>query len=401
MVRFKNLNYDWFLKEAQDKRIICYGAGGTLRDFLRNNRAKFNVIKRVDFILDSNADKSGLKVNTGQKELSLLTPVELIASGVDIKKYIIILCVANKSVTSVLEILDKLPEFDEITVVYGIAALFYSREVYPLPLSQRVVLPKINGKYEIPKIIHYCWFGHNPLGEIERKCIESWKRLCPTYEIKLWSEDNYDISNKPLYVRQAYESGKYAFVSDYARLDIVNQYGGVYLDTDVLLLRSLDKFLLYKAFYVFMPYNDLSTGLGFGSIANNIDLQTQLEWYENTQFQIEEEISMPPCPVDYCTDYYNQKGLLLTNVVQQIEDTLFLTSDYMCSLMPVLCENGLYHLPLYALTANSHAVHCCASTWMESDMHSTFYKVQMYYKDINTRILADWKREYLGVCDNE
>jgi len=394
MVRLKNLNYDGFLKESEGKRFICYGAGGTLRDFLRGNRAKYNIINRIDYVLDSDTDKSGQKINTGQNELTLLTPEELISTGIDVKDYVIILCVADKSVVAVLDSLDKYSEFNDVTVAYGMTTLLFSREVYPLPLSKSIPLPKTSTENEIPKTIHYCWFGNNDPGEIEKGCIESWRKYCPEYEIKLWNESNYDISKAPLYVQQAYELKEYAFVSDYARLEVVNEYGGIYLDTDVLLLRSLDKFLKYKAFYVFMPYNDISTGLGFGSAANNVDLLIQMEWYSNTQFKIHEEAEMPSVPVDYCTDYYNQKGLNITNEVQIIDDTIFLTSDYMCSLMPVLCENGLYHLPLYALTANSHAVHYCASTWMGSDMLDTVRKAQTYYEDINARLLNDWKREY-------
>lgn len=99
----------------------------------------------------------------------------------------------------------------------------------------------------IPKKIHYCWFGRNPLPELARRCIESWKKYCPDYEIIEWNEDNYDINKIP-YVKEAYQAKKWAFVTDYVRLDVVNKFGGIYLDTDVELLKSLDSLLKYKAF---------------------------------------------------------------------------------------------------------------------------------------------------------
>lgn len=102
----------------------------------------------------------------------------------------------------------------------------------------------------IPRKIHYCWFGHGEMSELEKKCIESWKRLCPNYEIIRWDEDNFDV-NSIQYTQQAYNCKKFAFVSDYARLDIIYRYGGIYLDTDVELLKPLDSLLQEQAFMGF------------------------------------------------------------------------------------------------------------------------------------------------------
>ena len=81
----------------------------------------------------------------------------------------------------------------------------------------------------IEKVISYCWFGHNPLPEKVKICISSWKRMCPDYKIIEWNESNYDINKHP-YMRDAYKNKKWAFVSDYARLDIIYEHGGIYLD---------------------------------------------------------------------------------------------------------------------------------------------------------------------------
>ena len=91
----------------------------------------------------------------------------------------------------------------------------------------------------IPKIIHYCWFGRSPLPELAKKCIASWRKYFPDYEIKEWNEDNFDV-NSILYTSQAYQAKKYAFVSDYARFWILYMYGGLYFDTDVEVIRPMD-----------------------------------------------------------------------------------------------------------------------------------------------------------------
>ena len=91
----------------------------------------------------------------------------------------------------------------------------------------------------IPKIIHYCWFGRGPLPELAQKCIASWKKYLPDYEIKEWNEDNFDVNIIP-YTAEAYKAKKYAFVSDYARFWILYKFGGIYFDTDVEVIRPID-----------------------------------------------------------------------------------------------------------------------------------------------------------------
>jgi len=113
----------------------------------------------------------------------------------------------------------------------------------------------------IPKIIHYCWFGRNPKPALAEKCIKSWKRFCPDYEIVEWNEDNFDVSAAPKYVREAYEVGRWAFVTDYVRLKALTEQGGIYMDTDVEVLKPLDPFLDHEAFAGFENEARVQTGL--------------------------------------------------------------------------------------------------------------------------------------------
>ena len=112
----------------------------------------------------------------------------------------------------------------------------------------------------IPKIIHYCWFGRNPLPPLAIKCIESWKKFLPEYEIIEWNEDNFNL-DKWVYTKQAYEMKKYAFVSDVCRLYAIKEFGGIYMDTDVEILNPLDKFLHHNAFSGFESNYAIPTGL--------------------------------------------------------------------------------------------------------------------------------------------
>lgn len=100
----------------------------------------------------------------------------------------------------------------------------------------------------IPKKIHYCWFGGKPLSDEMKRFIESWKKYCPDYEIIRWDESNYNIKESILFVQQAYACKKFAFVSDYVRLDVMYHEGGIYMDTDIELVKSLDGYLNHRFF---------------------------------------------------------------------------------------------------------------------------------------------------------
>ena len=114
---------------------------------------------------------------------------------------------------------------------------------------------------KIPKIIHYCWFGGNPLPELAQKCIASWKKYCPDYEIREWNESNFDVNTAPLYVRQAYSKKKWAFVTDYVRLWAMTKYGGIYMDTDVEVTRPLDSILEHEAVSGYEDPTRIPTGI--------------------------------------------------------------------------------------------------------------------------------------------
>ncbi len=143
---------------------------------------------------------------------------------------------------------------------------------------------------KVPKTIHYCWFGKGEKPDLFYKCYDSWKKFCPDYEIIEWNEDNFDI-NFCNYTKQAYEKKKYAFVSDVARVWIVYNYGGVYLDTDVELVSDISPLLQYSAWFASEGARSIATGLGFGAKKNNYITKAILDDYLKRDF-----IDLSPCP---------------------------------------------------------------------------------------------------------
>lgn len=179
----------------------------------------------------------------------------------------------------------------------------------------------------IPKVIHYCWFGGNPLPEKDKKCIESWKKYCPDYEIKEWNESNYDI-NKNKYMSDAYKEKKWGFVPDYARFDIIYNEGGFYLDTDVELVKSLDELRENKAYMGFECGMWINGGIGFGAEAKNPTLRDLRDMYEKISFYKEDgTINLKPSPY-YITEHLEEKGLKRKNEIQMIEQMKIYPIEY-------------------------------------------------------------------------
>ena len=140
---------------------------------------------------------------------------------------------------------------------------------------------------KIPHIIHYCWFGRNPKSELVLNCIESWKKYLPGYEIREWNEDNYDVTQVN-FVKEAYENQKWAFVSDYVRFDVLYQFGGIYFDTDVELLKPIPEEILAKrAFTGFESTKLISPGLVMGSIKGLNLISEILEEYQKSSFLVD------------------------------------------------------------------------------------------------------------------
>lgn len=190
----------------------------------------------------------------------------------------------------------------------------------------------------IPKIIHYCWFGRNPKPVLAEKCMKSWRKYCPDYQIIEWNEENYDISDCPLYVRQAYEARKWAFVTDYVRLDIVYRHGGIYLDTDVELRKSLDTLLTYPGYFGFEDGVHVSTGLGFGAGKGLLLLKELMDDYAEIPFVREDGLfDTMTCPVRN-TQILLQHGLVQDDSEQFLDDgVLVLPSRYLC---PISYSDG-------------------------------------------------------------
>ena len=206
----------------------------------------------------------------------------------------------------------------------------------------------------IPKKIHYCWFGRNPKPKLAEKCIASWKKYCPGYEIIEWNEDNFNLDYNG-YTRYCYDNRKWAFLSDFVRLVVVAEQGGLYFDTDVELLKSPEQLLEYEAFYGFENNSHIATGLGFGAESGHPTIQAVLAQYDTLTVHEDGSYCVIGCPV-LNTAALVPLGLRLDGTRQNVAGAEILPADWF----------NPYDDPTGKLnkTKNTVSVHWYSKSWM-------------------------------------
>lgn len=242
----------------------------------------------------------------------------------------------------------------------------------------------------IPKIIHYCWFGGNPLPELAQRCIASWKRYCPDFEIIEWNESNFDI-NCCDYVCEAYEAKKWAFVSDVARLYALVNFGGIYMDTDVEVLRPLDDLLQYEAVSGFESKERIQTGLMACREGQPLFVEL-LHEYDDAHFVKEDGTYDTTTNVTRITNTCLKYGLRLDNSMQTVNGFTLLPYDYLC---PKNVETKIV-----TLTENSMVIHHFDGSWL-SDVDRLAAALQTRFVRFFPKKIAGFIAKFLAItkCD--
>lgn len=269
--------------KKEKKSLICYGAG-MLPHYIEPLLAQCGLLERISVFVDGNREKEGKTVSFQDRRVKIAVPGYL--KTLDAERHAILITAERYE-----EILEGLREYVDLE----------QWKCYAYPLlnlsffnSRRAEWVGNGNEICIPKVIHYIWFGEgnkrNNLyaeepskRELRSRCMESWKKYCPDYEIREWNENNYDI-HKNRYIEQAYERKKWAYVSDYARLDILHQCGGIYLDTDVELLRRPDELLRTEAFLCFGEWPAPNSGAGMGCVKGHPIMKEIMETREHIDF---------------------------------------------------------------------------------------------------------------------
>lgn len=217
----------------------------------------------------------------------------------------------------------------------------------------------------IPKIIHYCWFGGNPLPQSAEKCIASWRKFFPDYEIKEWNEQNFDVNIIP-YTAEAYRARKYAYVSDYARFWVLYRYGGLYFDVDVEVIKPMDDIIARGPFMGCESSSvegaapselGVAPGLGLGVTPGLGLVKELLDIYEQMGFESENQnraAGIYKTVVFYTTDLLVSHGLKNTSAIQQVDGVYIYPKEFF---------NPLEHINQLHITENTRSIHWYDGTW--------------------------------------
>lgn len=211
----------------------------------------------------------------------------------------------------------------------------------------------------IPKVIHYCWFGGAPKPKSVLQCINSWKKQCPDFEIREWTEKDFDVTQNE-YTRQAYEARAWGFVPDYIRLWIIYNNGGIYLDTDVQILKSFEPLLQHKAYAGFEDSKHVNFGQGFGAEKGNPFIYAHMRMYEDLRFVNEDgSFNKTPSPL-YTTQCLVKHGLQQgVKEIQELEDITIYPAEY-------FCPRDL-HTGITTVTEHTYSIHQFDASWYSGE----------------------------------
>lgn len=349
-------NYNELAKRIRENnsRVFVYGAGMIGQIVVPYIVETFELYDYIECYVDMDKRKIGKKVAIGSFEYDIKMPEVLN----EVSESAVIL-LTNSKFYPVIDFLDKIETLKNV-------------DCYIIPMMQ-----KMEQRISIPKTIHYCWFGGAEIPDFLKECIESWYKVCPDYEIVRWDESNYDVS-KYLFTKQAAEKKKYGFVTDVARLDILYRHGGIYLDTDVKLIKPFGELLFNKGFVGVERWGNINSGGGIGAVSNHPMIKEMLDYRLNFPFILEDGTQNIETNGLYETIPFIRHGMRIDNTLQIINDmavypaSVFHPYDYMS------CEENIED--------STVGIHYFYGGWMDNGDKLNRTNTQDKYREIVNRI---------------
>ncbi len=370
----RNSDYQTLAEKIKDQksRVMIYGAGMIGQIVVPYFIKKYHLFQYIEGYVDGDTRKQNQEIPIGPSKYRVYSP-EILA---DVKDNTVLL-ITNSKFCEVVNFLDEIPQLRS-TEAYLIPVMQLSAQK---PAQDRVV-KRYTAEPVIPRKIHYCWFGRKEMPEILQKNVDTWEKLCPDYEIIRWDEDNYDVSKIP-FVREAFEHKKFGFVTDVARLDILYRYGGIYMDTDVTLLKGLDELLYQEAFVSVEKWGNINTGGGCGAVQSHPMMKKMLTYRSGFHFSFADGSLNIETNGLYETVPFVEAGMRIDNTAQRVEGVtvypswVFHPYDYMS------CKNELQE--------DTFGIHHFYGGWMEKDDLQNRKNTQEKYEKILERINIEKK----------
>lgn len=352
MVKVIDTSLEQFCKRIQDKKLFVFGAGRRIKHVIPD----FHVIGNTLAIVDNNVKLHNTKLIIGEHSYPIIDLKTFVryCNEIGVNNVILLITPAFFS----LQIIEQLDTYSELDGLNCYVSLMIQDHYTPQNFEFT------NGEQKIPSKIHYCWFGKTRIPIHLQKYIDRWKEKCPDFEIVRWDESNYDVTKHP-YMYEAYKAKKWGFVPDYARLDIIYNEGGIYLDTDVELLKNPCQLLNDEVFMGFSHLTMVALGLGFGAIKRHPLIKSLRDYYDAFRFiTADGAMNLKTCNF-YTHPVLLQGGFILNNTHQKKNGVVLYPSE-------VLCPMG-YSLVQKNYTEKTIAIHHPQMSWSSPEERKGYY----------------------------
>lgn len=358
-----------FVQRNKNKQVVCYGAGNWLN--ILSEEFHFGIETVYAYAVDSNPKLWGTKKKVVNTLVEVRPPQYLYDN---VTPDTVILITSGEYYAEIYTMLEARAELTR-TECYWVSMLKsceldrIAYGAHPVPNEFRM-----NPQPVIPKIIHYTWFSGEPLPESAKRCMETWKKYAPDYEIVQWNAENYDLTAHP-YVNSAINNRKWGFAGDYVRLDVVYRYGGFYFDLDVELLRSIDELRYQSAFCGFETAETINLGSGFGAALGHPVIKALRDHYDSVDFVKKDgSLDLTASPY-YQTRAFTELGANINSEFQIVQDCAIYPAIYFAP--KSLLTGRMCHSPL------SYSVHHFDGSWLtKADWQARSVKLDMKAKAI-------------------
>lgn len=358
--RFEEIS---LLVKESNKKIVMFGAGVIGQITMPAILKQYGLLDYIDCYIDNNSLKWGNIIEIYGRTFDIKTPEYL---NMVKDRDIIFLNISRYS-----EVLDQLENMECTKNIECYLTPMLC--IHNFCMGQSGGAGILSDKPLIPKIINYMWLGRKNMPDNLKRCIDTWHKFCPDYEIIEWNENNYDINKHP-YMVEAYEHGCYGFVPDYARIDILYNQGGIYMDTDIELLKNLDPLLNQEAFCGLEKWQVVNLGGCSGAVPGNSMIKMFLDARNGVHFIDEDgNINKNTCGF-YDTNIILDLGYQMNGKTQNINGMNIYAYDYF---HPFDYMSGITNI-----TENSYSIHRFNGGWMDDKMKVQNKKTQEEYMSI-------------------
>lgn len=332
-----------FAEKSNKKKVIVFGAGDFL-ELICKNYQEMELHEKIQYIVDNDREKIGMKIELNGIEKKIYPPEQLLKENPE----------------DLLILISPAVYAYDIYIQLGQVKHLKDTECFLLPLmigyhneAGEILVRKKETIDQIPKTIHYFWFSGKKKTSLAEECLKSWKQICPDYEMVEWNTGNYDVTANA-YMYQAFQVQNWAYVSDYARLDVVYRYGGIYLDLDVRLLKNLDFLLKHEMFIGFGPLRDIEAA-AFGAKQGCTVIKDMMNIYESRIFEPNTSTNLLNVQPVYLDTFFSERGFLINGRYQERKGVALYPRELFSPMDWFTGETGTLE--------KSAGIHYCAGGW--------------------------------------